>query len=234
MAAAAPPLPNPRSAPRPLRWRKGAYWPANRWFASRPLRPARGGALKLQLHVLLQFAARQSPSPLAGEGFKAAVTRIASTLRAPKPLSPRGRGLQSCSCTYCFNSPRTKAPLPSREMGFKAAVTRIAPTRRAPKPLSPRGRGVGERGRRTTSISKPRKKAANGRLFHSTLTTSTQAALACSRRGPSTSARPTISTSRSSSSSSMLKCGVKRSEFSPPWITLTPCMRSHSSVEPAP
>ncbi len=61
-----------------------------------------------------------------------------------------------------------------------------------------------------------------------------QAASACSRRGPSASARPTMSTSRSSSASSMPKCGVKRSEFSPPWITLTPCMRSHSSVELAP
>jgi hypothetical protein len=32
----------------------------------------------------------------------------------------------------------------------------------------------------------------------------------------------------------MPKCGVKRSEFSPPWITLMPCWRSHSSVELAP
>ena len=53
-------------------------------------------------------------------------------------------------------------------------------------------------------------------------------------RGPSSSARFTIDTTRSSSSSPIWKRGVKRSEFSPPWITPRPCSRSHSSVDPAP
>ncbi len=78
------------------------------------------------------------------------------------------------------------------------------------------------------------KRRPSGRLFPFSIPCGNQAASACSRRGPSASARPTMSTSRSSSASSMPKCGVKRSEFSPPWITLTPCMRSHSSVELAP
>lgn len=61
-----------------------------------------------------------------------------------------------------------------------------------------------------------------------------QAAAACCARGPSFSARPTIATSRSSSSLVMVKVGVKRSELTPPWITPMPCSRSHSSVEPSP
>ena len=60
------------------------------------------------------------------------------------------------------------------------------------------------------------------------------AAAACCWRGPSTSARLTIATSRSISSLSTAKCGVKRSEFKPPWMTPSPCSRSHSSVEPMP
>ncbi len=61
-----------------------------------------------------------------------------------------------------------------------------------------------------------------------------QAAAAWLMRGPSRSALPTMPTSRSSSSASIAKCGVKRSELAPPWMTFRPCWRSHSSVEPAP
>jgi hypothetical protein len=61
-----------------------------------------------------------------------------------------------------------------------------------------------------------------------------QAAAACATRGPSSSARLTMATSRSTSSLPMPNTGVKRSEFSPPWITPRPRSRSHSSVEPAP
>ncbi|MNN21030.1 hypothetical protein D3C81_1343360 [compost metagenome] len=45
----ASPHPNPRSAPRPLRWRKGVRGAANQWFAACSSHPARGrGALKAQ------------------------------------------------------------------------------------------------------------------------------------------------------------------------------------------
>ncbi len=89
-------------------------------------------------------------------------------------------------------------------------------------------------GARPAWLSPYGKRRPGGRLFPFSIPCGNQAASACSRRGPSARARPTMSTSRSSSASSMPKCGVKRSEFSPPWITLTPCMRSHSSVELAP
>src|SRR5690606_32232141 len=57
---------------------------------------------------------------------------------------------------------------------------------------------------------------------------------ACCCLGPSSSARLTRPMTRSSSSAVMSKRGVKRSEFSPPWITPRPRSRSHSSLEPAP
>lgn len=60
------------------------------------------------------------------------------------------------------------------------------------------------------------------------------AAAACCCRGPSTSARLTMPINRSNSSLRIAKCGVKRSEFSPPWITPMPRSRSHSSVDPVP
>src|SRR5690606_1366191 len=57
---------------------------------------------------------------------------------------------------------------------------------------------------------------------------------ACCWLGPSSSARLTRPRTRSSSSAVMSKRGVKRNEFSPPWITPRPCSRSHSSLEPVP
>ena len=62
----------------------------------------------------------------------------------------------------------------------------------------------------------------------------TQAASACALRGPSSSALRIFATTSSTSSSAIAKCGVKRSEFAPPWITPMPRSRMNSSVEPAP
>ncbi len=58
-----------------------------------------------------------------------------------------------------------------------------------------------------------------------------QAAAACDLRGPFSKAWRTCSTTRSTSSLVMAKCGVKRSELVPPWITPMPCSRMNSSVE---
>src|SRR5690606_35781356 len=79
-----------------------------------------------------------------------------------------------------------------------------------------------------------KRRAAIGRPVGSTNAMRGYAAAACCTRGPSSSARFTIATTSCISSPVTAKCGVKRSEFSPPWITPIPCSRIHSSVEPAP
>src|SRR6185437_12020620 len=61
-----------------------------------------------------------------------------------------------------------------------------------------------------------------------------QAASALALRGPSRSALRTCDTIRSTSALVTLKCGVKRNELVPPWITPMPCSRMNSSVESAP
>jgi hypothetical protein len=61
-----------------------------------------------------------------------------------------------------------------------------------------------------------------------------QAASALSLRGPLSRAWRTCDTTRSTSALLTRKCGVKRSELVPPWITPTPRSRMYSSMECAP
>lgn len=88
--------------------------------------------------------------------------------------------------------------------------------------------------RRSTDFPKPKRKSPGDARASPRRWRCPQAAAAWAMRGPSSRARRTMRSSRSSSSSAIAKCGVKRSEFSPPWITPMPRSRIHSSVEPAP
>lgn len=61
-----------------------------------------------------------------------------------------------------------------------------------------------------------------------------QAAAASAIRGPCSSAWRTASIISPASSGPIANTGVKRSELTPPWITLTPFSRMYSSVLPVP
>src|SRR6185312_7144694 len=95
--------------------------------------------------------------------------------------------------------------------------------------------GVGEtRLTRSIQLQKERPRQSDRRSLPGRADGRVQAASAFALRGPSRSALRTCDTIRSTSALVTLKCGVKRSELVPPWITPIPCSRMNSSVESAP
>ncbi len=88
--------------------------------------------------------------------------------------------------------------------------------------------------RRATGVGGCRPACPDGSTHASTSDPPVEASLAQPRLGPFTRASRIWSTMRSTSWEVTLKCGVKRREFSPPWITPIPWRRMYSSVLPLP